>query len=79
MQQAINKNVQQKLPTYKRVLTDHHSKNLELWSHLLVVACMSRIESTRLLHKDPPKLGKVCADLSHLDLLQYEISHLKAL
>jgi hypothetical protein len=63
MQQAINKYVQQKLPTYKRVLTDRHSKCLELRSHLLVAAYMSRVESTRLLHVDPPRLGKACAGL----------------
>jgi hemerythrin superfamily protein len=30
MQQARNKNVQQNLPTYKKVLTDHRSRSLEL-------------------------------------------------
>jgi hypothetical protein len=63
MQQAINKNVQQKLPTYKKVLTDHCSKSLERQSHLLAAACMSHVESTRLLHKDSLRLGKACAGL----------------
>jgi hypothetical protein len=38
-QKMYNKN----LPTYKRVLTDYRSKSLELQSHLLAVACMSRV------------------------------------
>jgi hypothetical protein len=52
-----------KLPTYKNVLADRHSKSLELQSHLLVVACMNLVESARLLHKDPPRLVKACAGL----------------
>jgi hypothetical protein len=52
-----------KLPTYKKVLTDHRSNSLELWSHLLAAAYMSRVKSTRLLHKDSPRLGKACAGL----------------
>jgi hypothetical protein len=52
-----------KLPTYKNVLADHHSKNLELQSHLLATAYMSQVKSTRLLHKDSLRLGKACAVL----------------
>jgi hypothetical protein len=63
MQQAINKSVQQILPTCKKVLTDHRSRSLELQSHISAVVCMSRVESPRLLHKDPPKLGKACVGL----------------
>jgi hypothetical protein len=57
------KNVQQELPTYKKVLTNHRSKSLELQSHLLAAACMSRVKSTQLLHIDPPRLGKAYTDL----------------
>jgi hypothetical protein len=45
MQQAINKNGQQNLPTYKKVLIDHRSRNLELQSHLLDAVCMSHVDS----------------------------------
>jgi hypothetical protein len=51
------------LPTYKKVLTDRRSKSVELQSHLLTAACMSQVESTRLLHNDPPRLWKYCAGL----------------
>jgi hypothetical protein len=51
------------LPTYKKVLTDRRSKSLELQSHLLIAAYMSRVESTLLLHKDPLRMGKACASL----------------
>jgi hypothetical protein len=51
------------LPTYKKVLVDHRSKSLELRSHLLAASCMSQVESTGLLHRDPPRLGKACASL----------------
>jgi hypothetical protein len=52
-----------KLPTYKKVLTDHHSTSLELRSHLLVAVCMSQVESLRLFQKAPPRLGKAYAGL----------------
>jgi hypothetical protein len=58
-QKMYNKN----LPTYKKVSVDRRSKSLEPQSHLLAAACMSWVESTRLLHKDPPRLGKSCANL----------------
>jgi hypothetical protein len=51
------------LPTHKKVLADHHFKNLELQSHLLIVVYMNLAESLRLLHKDPPRLGIACASL----------------
>jgi hypothetical protein len=57
MQQAINKNVHQNLPTYKKVLTDHRSRNLDLRSHFLTAVYTSRVESFQLLHMDPPRLG----------------------
>jgi hypothetical protein len=44
MQQAINKSVQQKLPTYKKVLTNHRSKNLELQSHLPAATGSSHLD-----------------------------------
>jgi hypothetical protein len=46
------------LITYKRVLVDHHSKNLELWSHPLTAVYMNQVESSRPHHRDPPKLVK---------------------
>jgi hypothetical protein len=63
MQQKINKNVQQELPTYKKVFIDSCSKNLELQCHLPTTIYMSRVESSQLLHKDRTRLGKACADL----------------
>jgi hypothetical protein len=51
------------LTTYRKVITDHHSTNLEPRRHLLVAAYMSRVESIRLPQKDPPRLGKACVDL----------------
>jgi hypothetical protein len=65
------------LPTYKKVLTDQRSTNLEPQSHLLVVAYMSRVESLQLLHRDPHRLGKLVSVFGHLDLSEYEISYLK--
>jgi hypothetical protein len=62
MQQAINKNVQ-KIPTYRKVLTDHHSMNSEPQSHLLATAYMSQVESLRLHQKDSPRLRKACVSL----------------
>jgi hypothetical protein len=67
------------LPTYKKVLADYRSKSLEPRSHLLAVACMSWVKSTRLLHKDPPRMGKLVPIFSRLDLSQYEITYLKAM
>jgi hypothetical protein len=52
-----------KLPTYKKVLTNRDYKSLEHRSHLLIATFMSRVKSTRLLHKDPPRLEKACAGL----------------
>jgi hypothetical protein len=46
------------LITYKRALTDHRSKNLELLSHPLVATYTNRAESPELLHRNPPKLVK---------------------
>jgi hypothetical protein len=37
--------------------------NSEPQSHLLAAAYMSWVESLRLLHKDPPKLGRACVGL----------------
>jgi hypothetical protein len=48
-----------KLPTYKKVIVDHHSMSLELQSHLRIAACTSQAESLGLHQKAPPKLGKV--------------------
>jgi hypothetical protein len=56
-----------RLPTYKKVSTDHRSKNLELQSHLVVAVFMSLVESLQLFQKDPPRLEKACAVFSHLD------------
>jgi hypothetical protein len=47
-----------KLPTYKKVLVDHHSMNLKLQNRLLVAFCMSQVESLRLLRRAPPILEK---------------------
>jgi hypothetical protein len=52
-----------KLTTYRKVLIDHRSMNLEPRIHLLAVAYMSWVESLRLLQKDPPKLEKACVSL----------------
>jgi hypothetical protein len=52
-----------RLPTYKKVSTDHHSRNLELWNHLLVAICMGLVKSLRLFQKDPPRLEKACVGL----------------
>jgi hypothetical protein len=46
------------LITYKRVLTDHPSKNLELQSHHHTAIYMNQVESSGSLHRDPPKLVK---------------------
>jgi hypothetical protein len=51
------------LITYKRVLTDHCSKNLELRSHPLAAIYMNQVESSRPLHMDPPKLVKAYGGL----------------
>jgi hypothetical protein len=63
MQQAITRNAQKNLTTYRKVLTDHRSMNSEHRSHLLTVAYMSRVESLQLIQKDPPRLGKACVGL----------------
>jgi hypothetical protein len=52
-----------KLPTYKKVLTDHRSMNLEPRSHHLTTTYMSQVESPRLLGRDPPGLGKAYVGL----------------
>jgi hypothetical protein len=52
-----------KLPTYKKVLVDLHSRNLEFRSRLPIAVDMSQAESLRLLQKAPPKLGKNYASL----------------
>jgi hypothetical protein len=52
-----------KLITYKRVLTDHRSRNLEHQSCPLAAFYMSRVDSFQLLHKDPPRLGKTFVGL----------------
>ncbi len=46
------------LITYKRVLTDHCSKNLELRSHPLITTNTNRAESPRLIHRGVHKLVK---------------------
>jgi hypothetical protein len=38
-----------KLPTYKIVVADQYSRNLELLSHLPVVVCTSQAKSLQLL------------------------------
>jgi hypothetical protein len=62
-QRSRQKMYKGELPTYKKVLTDQRSTNLEPQSHLLVVAYMSRVESLQLLHRDPHRLGKACVGL----------------
>jgi hypothetical protein len=52
-----------RLPTYKIVVVDRCSRNLELLCRLSVAVYMSPDESLRLLQKAPPKLGKDCAGL----------------
>jgi hypothetical protein len=52
-----------KLATYKNVVVDQCSRNLELQSHLPAVVYMSQTESLRLLQKVPPKLGKAYASV----------------
>jgi hypothetical protein len=52
-----------KLPTNRKVSTNHRSMNLERQSHLLVVASMSRFESSRLFCREPPRLGQACVSL----------------
>jgi hypothetical protein len=44
-------------------LTDHRSKNLELWSHLLAAIYMNQVESFGSLHRDLPKLVKAYGGL----------------
>jgi hypothetical protein len=51
------------LITYKRALTDRHSKNLDLRSHPLVATYMNWAESPGLLRRDPPKLVKAYDNL----------------
>jgi hypothetical protein len=63
MQQAINKNVRQNLPTCKMFLTDRRSKSLELQSHLPATVYMSRVGSPGLLHKDPHDGESLCESL----------------
>jgi hypothetical protein len=46
------------LITYKRVLTDHHSWNLEIRSHPLTAIYTNETESSGPLHRAPPKLVK---------------------
>jgi hypothetical protein len=58
-----NKKCTKKLPTYRKVFTDHRSMNSEPQIHLLAAAYMSQVESLRLLQKDPPRAGKACVGL----------------
>jgi hypothetical protein len=62
------------LPTYKIVIVDRCSRNLEHQSHPPVAACMSRVESLRLLQRALPKPGFSCLNFS-----QDEISNFKDL
>jgi hypothetical protein len=52
-----------KLPTYKKVVVDQHSKSLELMSHLPASVYTSQAESLQLLQKTSPKSGKAYANL----------------
>jgi hypothetical protein len=60
---CVNAVGNKRLPTYKKVLTDHCSRSLELQSHILIAVCMSLVESLRVFQKNPPRLGKACAGL----------------
>jgi hypothetical protein len=51
------------LITYKRALTDHRSKNLELRSQPLAAIYMNKVESSGPLYMDPPKLVKAYVNL----------------
>jgi hypothetical protein len=51
------------LITYKMALTDHRSKNLELWSHPLTAIYMNQVESSGPLHRDCPKSVKAYGSL----------------
>jgi hypothetical protein len=62
-----------KLPTYKKVVIDHRSKSLKLWSHLPIVVCTSQAESLPLLQEAPPDCRKLMPVFSHLNLSHYEI------
>jgi hypothetical protein len=58
-----NKKCTKNLTTYRKVLSDDRSMNSEPQSHLLAAAYMSRVESLRLVQKDPPRLEKACIGL----------------
>jgi hypothetical protein len=49
--------------TKKRALTDHRSKNLDLWSHPLTAIYIDQVESSGSLHRDRPKLVKAYGSL----------------
>jgi hypothetical protein len=63
MQQANQKMYNKNVTTYKRALTDHCSKNLELWSHPPAAIYTNQAESSGSLHRDPPKLVKAYGGL----------------
>jgi hypothetical protein len=60
---VADKKMYSKLPTYRIVVANRCSRNLEPQSHPPVAACMSRAESVRLLQMALPKLGKVYVGL----------------
>jgi hypothetical protein len=62
MQHAKNK-IYTRLPTYKRVIVDQCSMNLELLSRLPIAVYITQVESLRLLEKDPLKLVKAYVGL----------------
>jgi hypothetical protein len=47
------------LITYKRALTDRHSRNLELWSHPLAATYMNQAESSGPLHRGASQVGEI--------------------
>jgi hypothetical protein len=52
-----------KLPTYKMVVVDQCSRNLELLSYLPIAVYMSQAERLQLLQKAPPKVEKAYVGL----------------